>query len=256
MSDKTPSPSSALDIPHERLPRHIAIIMDGNGRWATERGLPRIEGHAHGSTTVRSTIIDCSNLGIPCLTLYSFSTENWKRPQDEINGLMHLYAYYLSEERHTIMNHNIRVVHLGCQDRLPATVVDQLQETIRMSQNNTGMVLCLALNYSGRSEITRAIQKIARQVKTGAIGPEQINEAMIDAHLDTAGLPDPDLLIRTAGEMRISNFLLWQISYAELYVTNTYWPDFNREELHQALRLFAQRERRFGGLNQPKNKPS
>ncbi|MBN2211255.1 MAG: isoprenyl transferase [Sedimentisphaerales bacterium] len=237
-----------LGIPWRKLPRHIAIIMDGNGRWATRQGKPRLEGHAAGSNSVRGTIIECSRLGIECLTLYSFSTENWKRPQAEINGLMHLYAYYLREERQTIIDHNIRVRHLGSEDRLPAQVIDQLHQTIELSKNHTGLTLCLALNYSGRSEIVRAVQHLAGKVKEGSLALDAIDEAAIDAALDTAGLPDPDLLIRTAGENRISNFLLWQISYAELYVTDAYWPDFDTTQLHAAIKSFAARNRRFGGI--------
>jgi len=237
-----------LDIPTERIPRHIAIIMDGNGRWAQQRGLPRIEGHSNGSKAVRSTITESARLGIQCLTLYSFSTENWKRPPDEVAGLMDLYAQYLIEERPTIMNNNIRVRHLGDDRLLPEHVLRELHKTVQMSRDNTGMVLCLALNYSSRTEIISAIAKIGRAVQDGRIDPAEIDANTLSDHLDTAGLPDPDLLVRTAGEMRISNFLLWQISYAELYVTDVFWPDFTREVLHEAVREFARRNRRFGGL--------
>ncbi len=251
MSNTTAQPDDlhpVLGIPWRKLPRHIAIIMDGNGRWATAQGRPRLEGHAAGSKTVRGTIIECSKLGIECLTLYSFSTENWKRPQAEIDGLMHLYAFYLREEQQTIIDNNIRVRHLGSEDRLPASVIDQLHQTIELSHNHTGMTLCLALNYSGRSEIVRAVQHLTSKVKNGVLDPGAIDETAIDAALDTAGLPDPDLLIRTAGESRISNFLLWQISYAELYVTDAFWPDFDRQQLHTAIQSYAARNRRFGGI--------
>ena len=230
------------------MPRHIAIIMDGNGRWAQRRGLPRLEGHRNGSNAVRATVTECATLGIECLTLYSFSTENWKRPADEIAGLMDLYAHYLVAERGTIMDHNIRVRHLGDQSTLPERVAGALADMVNMSSQNTGMMLCLALNYSGRSELIGAIRRIAQDVVDGSVDAAAIDEALVSACLDTTGLPDPDLLVRTAGEMRISNFLLWQISYAELYVTDVCWPDFDRAILHQAIRDYAQRNRRFGGL--------
>jgi undecaprenyl diphosphate synthase len=249
IKDQSSQLHPTLGIPWSKMPRHVAIIMDGNGRWAQKRGLPRIEGHRNGSKGVRFTITEAAQLGIECLTLYSFSTENWKRPPEEVAGLMKLYEKYLIEERPTIMNNNIVVRHLGDEQALPSNVLDQLQETVRLSQANTGMTLCLALNYSGRSELITAIKKIARDCKDGALDEADISEALLSATLDTAGLPDPDLLIRTAGEMRISNFLLWQISYAELYVTDVYWPDFNQGVMRQAIKDYAQRNRRFGGLS-------
>jgi undecaprenyl diphosphate synthase len=238
-----------LGIPQERLPRHIAIIMDGNGRWAVTRGRERLEGHRQGSANVREIVTAVTRLGVECLTLYSFSTENWKRPIEEVKGLMDLYEEYLIKERPTIMKYNIRVRHLGIDEELPANVRRELHETVRISEKNTGMTLCLALNYSGRKELNRAIREIVRDGIEGNLTPEEVEEATVSSYLDTAGLPDPDLLIRTAGEMRISNFLLWQISYAEMYVTEVFWPDFNPEILHEAIRSFAQRDRRFGGLN-------
>jgi len=231
-----------------RLPRHIAIIMDGNGRWAQHRGLPRIEGHRNGSKGVRFTITETARLGVECLTLYSFSTENWKRPPEEVAGLMDLYEQYLIEERPTIMNNNIKVRHIGFEQILPDRVLRELRETVRISQNNTGMTLCLALNYSGRSELVAAIQKMVNDSRDGSLKAEDIDETMVSSYLDTAGLPDPDLLIRTAGEMRISNFLLWQISYVELYVTDVLWPDFDGDVLYGAIKDYAGRDRRFGGL--------
>lgn len=231
-----------------RLPRHIAIIMDGNGRWAQHRGLPRIEGHRNGSKGVRFTITETARLGVECLTLYSFSTENWKRPPEEVAGLMDLYEQYLIEERPTIMNNNIKVRHIGFEQMLPDRVLRELRETVRISQDNTGMTLCLALNYSGRSELVAAIQKMVNDNRDGSLKAKDIDETMVSSYLDTAGLPDPDLLIRTAGEMRISNFLLWQISYAELYVTDVLWPDFDGGVLHGAIKDYAGRDRRFGGL--------
>ena len=237
-----------LNIPWNRMPRHIAIIMDGNGRWAKQRGQPRLEGHRNGSKAVRSVITECARLGIECLTLYSFSTENWKRPEDEVAGLMRLYAQYLVEERPTIMENNIRVRHLGDADGLPDFVLTELDKTIGLSTANNGMTLCLALNYSGRSELVGAIKHITRDIGSSQLAAEAITEDLIDSYLDTAGLPDPDLLIRTAGERRISNFLLWQISYAELYVTDVFWPDFDRDVLYAAIQEYATRNRRFGGL--------
>ncbi len=237
-----------LDIPANRLPRHIAIIMDGNGRWAQQRDLPRMEGHRHGSKVVRPTVIEAVRLGLECLTLYSFSTENWKRPLTEVETLMELYRQYLISERPMVMDNNVKVRHLGDIDSLPEPVARELRETVRISQENSGMTLCLALNYSGRSELLRAITKIADSARQGTLPPDKIDESMVDSHLDTAGLPDPDLLIRTAGEKRISNFLLWQISYAELFVTDVFWPEFGPETLREAIMDYAGRKRRFGGL--------
>ncbi len=238
-----------LGIPWKQMPRHIAIIMDGNGRWAEKRGLPRLEGHRNGSKAVRFTITEAARLGVECLTLYSFSTENWKRPPEEVAGLMKLYQKYLIEERPTIMNNNIRLRHIGHEDGLPDFVLNELWETARLSKDNKGMTLCLALNYSGRSEILTAVHKIVDRVQRGIISPQDITEEYISDTLDTAGLPDPDLLIRTSGEKRISNYLLWQISYAEFYVTDTHWPDFDSQELYRAILNYAERNRRFGGLN-------
>ncbi len=248
MNENDQQMHSTLGIPLSRMPRHIAIIMDGNGRWAQNRGLPRLKGHSQGGTSVRRIITGSAILGVECLTLYSFSTENWKRPQDEVLGLMKLYEEYFVQERPTIMKHNIRVRHVGFEERLPESTLKELKETVRLSSKNTGMTLCLALNYSGRAELVSAIQNMAHDCKIGKISPDDIDEKMVSSYLDTRGLPDPDLLVRTAGEMRISNFLLWQISYAELYVTDVMWPDFDEEVLHDAIRSYAARERRFGGL--------
>ena len=235
-------------VPRDQLPRHIAVIMDGNGRWARQRGLPRIEGHRSAGQAVRDTITACSRLGIQCLTLYSFSLENWKRPQNEVTGLMALYAQYLSREREEIMANDIRVVQIGRRAGLPQSVVAELEETERLSAGNKGLTLCLALNYGSRAEIVDAMRDIARRVQAGELPPDAIDEQTITASLDTAGLPDPDLVIRTAGEMRLSNFLLWQISYAELYVADVLWPDFRETHLHEAIRTFTRRERRFGDI--------
>jgi undecaprenyl diphosphate synthase len=239
---------AAAGLDPARLPRHVAIIMDGNGRWAQQRGLPRIEGHSRGVTTVRSTIEECCRLGIGQLTLYCLSIENWKRPQHELDFLMALLHKYLLAEREEIMEQNIRFTTIGRRNDLPPPVLHEIDENIRLSRGNTGMVLCLAINYGGRAELVDAVRALAQQVRDGKLDPDTIDEMIIGDALYTAGLPDPDLLIRTAGEMRVSNFLLWQISYAELWVTPKCWPEFDPATLHQALRDYAGRTRRFGGL--------
>jgi undecaprenyl diphosphate synthase len=239
---------SAAGLDPERLPRHIAVIMDGNGRWAQQRGLPRVEGHRHGVKSVRATIEECCRLGVGQLTLYCLSVENWKRPQLELDFLMALLGKYLIAERAEIMEQNIRFTTIGRRTGLPEPVLREIDENVRLSRDNTGMVLCLAINYGGRTELVDAVRGLAERVKQGKLEPEDIDEDTISEALNTAGMPDPDLLIRTAGEMRVSNFLLWQISYAELWVTDKCWPDFDRAALHQALHDYAARERRFGGL--------
>ena len=245
---KTLNAREVLGVAPEALPRHVAIIMDGNGRWARQRDLPRIEGHRHAASAVRETVTHCARLGIECLTLYSFSLENWRRPRDEVGGLMALYAEYLASQRSEILENDIRLVQIGRREDLPAAVIRELERTESLSRGNKGMTLCLALSYGSRAEITAAVRRIAQRVAGGELRPDQIDEQTLSAALDTAGLPDPDLLIRTAGEMRLSNFLLWQISYAELYVTPVLWPDFRRDNLYEALRAYAQRERRYGGV--------
>lgn len=230
------------------IPRHIAMIMDGNGRWAQERGLERIEGHARGADVVRQMVEECVRLGIGQLTLYSFSSENWKRPQNEVDFLMDLLRAYLVQERPEIMRQNIRFRVLGRRTGLSPEVQAEIDESERLSSTNTGLTLALAVNYGSRGEIVDAVRSIATRVQLGELAPEQINESTIADSLYTAHMPDPDLLIRTAGEMRISNFLLWQISYAELWVTSVCWPDFSIAHLHEAIRNFNRRERRFGGL--------
>jgi undecaprenyl diphosphate synthase len=242
-------PPRTLEIALERRPRHIAIIMDGNGRWAERQNLPRIAGHEQGVKSVRRTTEECSRLGIEQLTLYCLSSENWKRPQTEINFLMHLLERYMIEERTTIMNNNVRVRMLGRRDDIPGQVLRELDKTVEMSQANDGLRLNLAINYGGRAEIVDAVHNIAQRVQAGDLTPVEISEKTIDDHLYTAGAADPDLLVRTAGEMRISNFLLWQISYAEIWVTEKCWPEFEEATLHDAIRAFAARQRRFGGLS-------
>jgi undecaprenyl diphosphate synthase len=239
-----------LEIPRDRWPRHIAVIMDGNGRWAQQRNLPRIEGHRHGVASVQAIVEESARLGIEQLTLYCLSSENWKRPQHELDFLMHLLERYMIDERDRIMRNNLVVDVIGRRDGIPQRVQDEMDKTIRLSSGNTGTRLCLAINYGGRAEMVDAVQRIAQQVACGELAPGQINESCIAHHLYTAGMPDPDLVIRTAGEMRVSNFLLWQISYAEFWVTDRYWPEFREEDLHRAIRDFAARDRRFGGLNQ------
>lgn len=239
-------PRNELGIPPERMPRHVAIIMDGNGRWAKQRGHERVKGHEAGAENVREIVTHCARLGVEALTLYSFSTENWNRPLEEIAHLMRLYVHYLIRERGEIMDNDIRLIQVGRRQGLPDEVLRELDETANVSRNNQGMKLCLALNYSSRVEIVDAIQSLAARVVAGELRPEDIDEQAVSDALYTAEVPDPDLLIRTAGEMRISNFLLWQISYAELYVTDTLWPDFHVADLNDAFHAFAKRERRFG----------
>jgi undecaprenyl diphosphate synthase len=241
---------SPLDIPADRHPRHIAIIMDGNGRWANRQNLPRIEGHRRGVESVRRTTEECSRLGIGHLTLYCLSSENWKRPQTEIDFLMHLLEQYMIEERSTIMGNNLRVRMLGRRDDIPDQVLRELDKTVEMSQGNTGTWLNLAINYGARSELVDAVRALAKQIESGELHSSDVTEASIAENLYTAGMPDPDLLIRTAGEFRISNFLLWQISYAEIWVTQKCWPEFDEATLHEAIQAYAARERRFGGLGE------
>ncbi len=232
-----------------KLPRHVAVIMDGNGRWAVERGKPRVEGHLRGADVVRATVTECTKLGLGQLTLYCFSAENWKRPAAEVAFLMELLKRYLLDERELILNENIRFTVIGRRDGIPADVLAEMDENIRLSAGNSGLTLCLAINYGSRSEIVDAVRAIAERVQRGELDPSAISDSTISESLYTAGMPDPDLLIRTAGEMRVSNYLLWQISYAELWVTPTCWPDFGPELLRDALREFATRDRRFGGLH-------
>ena len=246
--------STPLQIPPERVPKHIAIIMDGNGRWAVSRGLERVQGHQQGAKTVRTIVTECAELrktyGAPdYLTLYSFSLENWKRPPSEVSFLMQMYIEYLRVERQTMMENNIQFRQIGRLDQLPDPVLEEVDRTLAETKGNTGLTLVLALNYGSRAEITDAVRAIAQKVKSGELDPRDVTETTIADHLYTAGMPDPDLLIRTAGEMRVSNYLLWQISYAELYVSEKFWPDFGVPDLHAALRAFASRNRRFGGLD-------
>jgi len=239
----------ALDVPGDRRPRHIAVIMDGNGRWAQQRGLPRIEGHRRGVASVRRITEECARLKIEQLTLYCLSCENWKRPPHELDFLMHLLEQYLIEERQTLLREKIKLAIIGRRDGIPASVLDAMDTTIALTEHHQGLRLCLAVNYGARQEIADAVRTIARRAKAGDLDPEAVDESCVNEHLYTSGMPDPDLLIRTAGEMRISNYLLWQISYAELWVSSHCWPEFDEADLHEAIRSFAGRDRRFGGLN-------
>ncbi|MEZ6193141.1 MAG: isoprenyl transferase [Phycisphaerales bacterium] len=245
---KNPSPIAHPPSPIPALPRHVAIIMDGNGRWAQAQGRDRTYGHRKGGERIRPLVTECAKLKLEALTLYSFSTENWTRSQQEIDFLMGLYVEYLIAERDDLQTNNIRFVQVGRREGLPQQVLDELDKTVELTRNNTGLTLALALNYGSRTEITDAVRAIAEKVKAGKLDPDAIDENTVASHLYTAGLPDPDLLIRTAGEMRLSNYLLWQISYAELYVTDICWPEFDLPQLHKAFEAYTQRKRKFGGV--------
>lgn len=246
--EKLVKTASRLGVTIEQIPRHIAIIMDGNGRWAKQRSMPRVEGHREGARIIESIALHCVDLGIKSLTLYSFSIENWKRPRAEINALMHIHSEHLVSIRPTLTKNNVRLLHLGRLAGLPKNLRNDLRDTMEMTADNTGMKLALALNYGGRAEITDAVRRIAQEYKNGEIGLDDIDEQCVSDHLYGAGLPDPDLLIRTANEMRISNFLLWQISYSEFYVMETLWPSFTKESLEEAILAYAKRNRRFGTI--------
>jgi undecaprenyl diphosphate synthase len=239
----------AESLDPERLPRHIAIIMDGNGRWTGRRNLPRVAGHKAGVDAVRETVETCARLGIEVLTLYAFSVENWKRPRPEVDTLWRLLRIYIRRELPSLMRNGIRVRAIGRLDALPAPARRELLSAMESTSGNTGLIVNLAINYGGRSEIVDAVNGLIERARSaGNLGDLRLTEEMLSQGLYTAGLPDPDLLIRTSGEMRVSNFLLWQIAYAELYVTDTLWPDFRRSDLLRALSDYQSRERRFGGL--------
>ena len=236
-------------VDSDRLPRHIAIIMDGNGRWAQQRGLPRIEGHRHGVKSVRRITEECARLGIEQLTLYCLSSENWRRPPAELSFLMHLLEQYMIEERSLLMRQRIRVGMIGRRAGIPNSTLTEFDRTVEMCAANDGLRLCLAVNYGARGEIVEAARQLAEEARDGRLDPAAIDEETFAARLDTVGMPDTDLLIRTAGEMRVSNFLLWQISYAELWVTEAAWPDFDESHLAAGIASYAARDRRFGGLS-------
>ena len=240
--------SNPAGVSADKIPRHIAVIMDGNGRWARERGLPRIEGHRRGSESVRSCTAACMEAGVSFLTMYAFSKENWQRPPDEVKSLMSLLDRFLAERTAEIMERNIRLRAIGHLDDLPEKTRRRLDTAMEKSAGNTALTLTLALSYSARTELADAARAIAREVRAGTLDPDTIGEATVSSHLYTADLPDPDLLIRTSGEMRISNFLLWQISYAEIVVTPKLWPEFGKEDLFAAIREYAGRHRRYGGI--------
>jgi len=234
--------SHAKQIKH--LPQHIAIIMDGNGRWAKKRGLPRLEGHKQGAAIARSAIEIFMEYGIPYLTFYTFSTENWKRPAEEVNGLFRLLQDNIDDGLKIAQEKNVRLLHLGKLDKLPRIIRDRTKKALELTKNNTGMTLCLAFNYGSRDEIVEAARSIVRK----GIKAEKINEALFSEHLYTAGIPDPDLIIRTGGEMRLSNFLIWQSAYAEIYFTSVLWPDFDKSEIDKAILTYSKRQRRFGNV--------
>lgn len=237
------------DVPLADRPQHIAIIMDGNGRWAQSRDLPRIEGHRQGVRTVRMISETAAELQIEAITLYCLSSENWKRPQEEVDFLMHLLEQYLIEERRTIMDQGLRLKVIGRRDRLPPRVLEEIDRTLEMSAGNPGTQLVLAIDYGGRGEIARAARQLACEAAAGSLNPESIDEAMIADRLYTKDLPEVDLMIRTGGDMRVSNFLLWQVSYSELWITELCWPEFSRDDFLVAIREFSSRQRRFGGLD-------
>ncbi len=243
----TPAEAALWDsIDHTRLPRHIAVVMDGNGRWAKRRMMPRIFGHRAGVATVDRIVSLASEIKIPALTLYSFSTENWKRPANEVSALMDILKEFLMKEMMRMVKNNIQFRTIGRTQELPATAIESINQVKDSTKNNTGTVLTLALSYGGRAELEDAVKGIAREVKSGILDPEAIDQETISGHLDTAGLPEVDLLIRTSGEQRVSNFLLWQIAYAELWFTDVLWPDFQGTDFLQAILAFQKRERRFG----------
>lgn len=232
------------------IPAHIAVIMDGNGRWAKKRALPRVAGHHEGVNSVRNIVESCAQIGVKYLTLYTFSTENWNRPKEEVSILMRLLVSSLRDERDRLHMNNVRVKTIGDFAALPQDAQDEFLDAIELTKNNTGLTLVLALSYSGRWDITTGIQRIAEQVKAGKLSPDAITDAVVSANLATKDMPDPDLLIRTSGELRISNFLLWQLAYSEMYVTDVLWPDFRRDELFAAIESYQSRERRFGKVSE------
>jgi undecaprenyl diphosphate synthase len=235
----------------EQLPRHVAIIMDGNGRWAQARGMVRIMGHRQGIQSVRAVVEEGCRLGLEQLTLFCLSIENWKRPPRELQFLMRLLRHFLRIERRELMEQNVRLTMIGRREGLPPDVLREFDRTARLTADNSGMTLCLAVNYGARTEIADAARRLADDVRAGTLGLEQVDETLFASYLATAGMPDPDLLIRTSGELRVSNFLLWQISYSEIWVTETLWPDFRGDDLLEACRAYASRERKFGGLPAP-----
>ena len=237
-------PTNGLDL--QRLPRHVAIIMDGNGRWAQQRGLSRVEGHKRGKDSVRAVVEASRRIGIEYLSLFAFSTENWQRPKREVDALMSLLRRYLRTELRKMMKNEIRLLAIGDTTRLPVALQRELAATIEATKNNCRMTVVLAISYGGREEILQAARALARDARSGVLDPEAVDESVFGGYLNTTGIPDPDLLIRTSGEMRISNFMLWQLAYTELFITDVAWPAFTRAHLDEALAAFGKRERRFG----------
>lgn len=231
-----------------KIPAHVALILDGNGRWAKKRGLPRTMGHKKGCETVEQTVEDAARLGIKYLTVYGFSTENWKRPAEEVGALMQLFRYYTKRLLKIAKANNVRVKMIGERNKFAPDIIEGINRLEAETKDNTGLTFIIAVNYGGRDEITRAVRKVMEKAKSGELAPEEMTEQVFASYLDTAGIPDPDLLIRTSGELRLSNYLLWQLAYSEIYVTDCLWPDFNMEELLTAIRHFNRRERRFGGV--------
>jgi len=245
-TDNTSNEDLLPELDLTRLPRHVAVIMDGNGRWAAKRHMPRVAGHRAGADAVRRTVETSARLGLECLTLYAFSTENWKRPRFEIRALMDLLVEYLRKELRSLKENNIQFRMIGRSEELHISVLEQIRKAELSTFQNTGMRLNIALNYGGRVEIVDAVRKLACEVAAGRLQPDEVDEELISRNLYTRTLPDPDLLIRTSGEMRISNFLLWQIAYSEIHVTDTLWPDFGEQDLFSALIDYQKRDRRFG----------
>ena len=250
---KTELTSQSAIVEALRMPKHIAVIMDGNGRWAQARGLPRVEGHRRGANTVRRISEACRELGVSYLTLYCFSNENWKRPKEELSFLMSLLKTYLIQERPTLIKNDIRLTIIGRREGIPVEVQSEMDRSVELSKNGKSLTLCLAINYGARQEIVDAVRGIVSKVQSGSLDAEAIDESLIASHLYTSGMPDPDLLIRTSGEMRLSNYLLWQISYSELWITDNPWPEFDKVDLVQAIADYNKRDRRFGGLGEVRN---
>jgi len=242
MATRTLAEPAVVALPRERVPRHIAIIMDGNGRWARERGLPRLAGHRAGTENIRRIVESCVEAGIEVLTLYAFSTENWQRPAEEVRGLLHLLGEVIERETAELHRNGVRILHAGSLEGVPETLAQRIRDAVALTRENTRLTLNVAFNYGGRAEIVHAVRRLISE----GVRPEEVTEERLSRALYTGGLPDPDLIIRTAGEMRLSNFLLWQAAYSEYYCTPVYWPDFGRDHLFQALSDYARRQRRFG----------
>lgn len=239
-------PNQSLNLPLDKIPRHVAMIMDGNGRWALSRGLPRIAGHKAGTENLRRVIRSTVEFGIKYLTIYAFSTENWGRPPEEVRGLMNILEDVIDRELNELNKEGVQLRHIGRLERLAPTLQEKVLDAIDMTKHNERLILNIAFNYGGRDEIVQAIQKMMRD----GVKPEAVSDELVSQYLYTVGVPDPDLIIRTSGELRVSNFLIWQAAYSEWYITPTYWPDFNKEEYRRAIETFAQRDRRYGGVSE------